>query len=182
MGGQKEKKVLGDDHRLASYLSSLLHKALHYHDVDGLPQIMLHELGHDHSFALNKATYLVDNPDFNHLLGVAGYSHDECHFHKEDMWNNPHSFINDMKDAKYHNSVRSFLNDSLKRKDINLNDAKEVKELGKHLGIEVPEFFAWTMKHGNHGLLLFERKNDEECHWRKSLLQNVAALLSFCGI
>lgn len=177
-----DKNAFGDDHRLASYLSGLLHKALHFYDVDGLPQIMLHELGHDNSFALNKATYLIDNPDFNHLLGVAGYSQNECHYHDEDMWKDPYSFLSDMKQAEYHNSVREFLSDSLKRKDIDLDSAKEVKELGTNLGIEKPEFFSWNMKYGNHGILLFERKKEENNPWRKGFLQNVAALLSFCGI
>ncbi len=182
MCGQTGAKNLTDDYKLASYLSGLLHKALQFHDVDGLAQIVLHELGHDHSFALNKATYLIDNPDFNHLLGVAGYSHDECHYHNDDMWKDPYNFLNDMKTAEYHNHVKAFLNDSLRRKDINLNSATEVTELGTHLGIEKPEFFAWNMKHGNHGLLLFERKEEEGNDWRKGLLRNVAALLSFCGI
>jgi hypothetical protein len=176
------KKVLSDDQRLASYLSGLLHKVLHYHDVDALPQIVLHEIGHDHSFALSKATYLVDNPDFNHLSGVAGYDNCECGLHHEDMWKDPYSFAKDMKEAQYHNNVRAFLNDSLKRKDVNLNDASEVKDLGKLLGLQNPEFFAWSMKHGNHGLLLFEKKEMDENPWKKDLLRNVSALLSFCGI
>lgn len=182
MEADVDKKVLSDDYRLASYLSGLLHKVLLYHDVDALSQILLHEIGHDDSFALNKATYLVDNPDFNHLLGVAGYDHHECNLHHEDMWEDPYSFAKDMKDAEYNNTVRSYLNDSLKRKDLNLNDASEVKELGKDLGIENPEFFAWNMKYGNHGILLFERKVEEDSSWRKNLLMNVAAMLSFCGI
>ena len=98
------------------------------------------------------------------------------------MWEDPHTFEKDMKDAHYHNNVRAYLNNSFTRKDINLNSAREVEDLGKHLGIEAPEFFSWKMKHGNHGLLLFERKKDESCEWRKNLLRNVAGLLSFCGI
>ncbi|MFH1461424.1 MAG: hypothetical protein ABIF12_00540 [bacterium] len=182
MCAQINKKGLGDDQQLASYLSGLLHQVLHYHDVGSLSQIVLHELGHDHAFSLNKATYLIDNPDFNHLLGVAGYCNNECHLHSKDLWKDPYSFVNDMKDAHYHNNIKTYLHDSLKRKDINLESAKEIKELGKYLGLENPEFFSWKMKYGNHGLLLFDRKQEEESHWRKDLLHNVAALLSFCGI
>lgn len=171
-----------DDHALASNLSGLLHKVLNHHDADGLAQIVLHELGHDNAFKFNKATYLVDNPDFNHLLGVAGYNHCECHMHKNDLWQTPNSFLTDMKDAEYHNSVRAYLNDSLSRKDINLNDSNEVKELGVHLGLNEPHFFSWKMKHGNHGLLLFENKDPMGSSWKNGLLRNVAALLSFCGV
>lgn len=171
-----------EDYKLTSNLSSLLHKVLNYHDVDGLSEMVLHELGHDNCFGLKRATYLVDNPDFDHLLGVAGYCKKDCSCHKKDLWQDPYSFQSDMKSAEYHNQIQKFLNNSLKRKDINLNDSKEVRELGVQLGIQVPEFFSWNMKHGNHGLLIFEQGEQPVNDWRKKLLSNIAALLSFCGI
>lgn len=173
---------VSDDHRLSDYLSGLLHKVLKYHDVDGLSQMVLHEIGHDTGFGLKKATYLVDNPDFNHLLGAAGYDSCECGYHKKDLWTDPHSFKMDMQKAEYHNSVRRFLHDSLHKREINLNDPSEVKDLGKHIGIEQPKFFSWNMKHGNHGLLIFEKPEKDLGAWKEGLLANVAALLSFCSI
>lgn len=170
-----------DDHRLTSYLSGLLHKVLTYHDINGLPQMVLHELGHDNCFDLKKATYLVDNPDFDHLLGVAGYCKQECCHHKKDLWQDPYSFRTDMKDATYHNHVQNFLHYSFKRKEINLHDSSEVKDLGVKLGLERPNFFTWNMKHGNHGLLIFDENEKPIGEWRRELLANVAALLSFCG-
>ncbi len=171
-----------DDLRLANHLSGLLHKVLAYHDVDGLPDMVLHELGHDNCFGLQKATYLVDNPDFDHLLGVAGFCKKECSCHKEDLWENPFIFKADMKEAQYHNDIKKFLRESLRRKDINLNDSGDVKDLGIHLGINNPAHFGWNMKHGNHGLLIFDKGEKPITSWRKELLANVAALLSFCGI
>lgn len=171
-----------EDYKLTSNLSSLLHKVLNYHDVNGLSEMVLHELGHDNCFGLKKAIYLVDNPDFDHLLGVAGFCKKDCACHKKDLWQDPYSFQNDMKSAEYHNQIQKFLNNSLRKKDINLNDSTEVRDLGKELGIEVPEFFSWNMKHGNHGLLIFEQGEKPVKDWRKDLLSNIAALLSFCGI
>ncbi|MCK4651021.1 hypothetical protein KAT08_02475 [Candidatus Babeliales bacterium] len=173
---------LNDDHRLTSYLSDLLHKVLRYHDVDGLPQMVLHEIGHKNGFGLKRATYLVDNPDFNHLLGVAGYCNKECCYHKDDLWKNPCSFVGDMKDAEYHNNVKSFLHDSLRKKEIDLKNPKDIKELGNDLGIDGPRFFSWNMKHGNHGLLIFENPEKPLDEWKEKLFSNIAALLSFCGI
>ncbi len=175
-----------NNQELATNLSGLLHKVLNFHDVDGLPQMVLHELGHENSFNFSRATYLIDNPDFNHLLGVAGYAHDECHFHKNDLWQDPQSFLKDMDGAHYHNQVRDFLKESLRRNEIDLDSSKEIHELGHCLGLEKPEFFSWNMKHGNHGLLLFDRKevieDPDTLNWRVSFLRNIAALLSFCGI
>jgi len=179
--GMENLNILGG-HQLLSDLSGLLHKVLNHHDVDGLAQIILHEIGHDNAFGLKRATYLVDNPDFNHLLGVAGYCSNECHHHKKDLWENPYSFTKDMQEAEYHNNVRTFLQDSLKRNDVNLNNAKEIVELGVNLGITSPEFFSWNTKHGNHGLLIFQQKDPDKDSWKKDLLKNVSALLSFCGI
>lgn len=177
-----DKNNIKNDYILASNVSGLLHKVLNHYYIDGLAAILLHELGHDNAFKLNKATYLVDNPDFNHLLGIAGYDHEECHMHKDDLWLTPQSFLTDMKDAEYHNSVRSYLNNSLTRKDINLNDSRELEELGKNFGLSNPQFFSWNMKHGNRGFLLFEPKEPQNSSWKIGLLRNVVALLSFCAI
>ena len=173
---------LGDDHRLASYLSGLLRKILHHHDVDGLSQIVLHELGHENSFGLKRATYLVDNPDFDHLVGVAGFCNKECCHHKKNMWESPETFVCDMKDAEYNNSVKNFLKYSLRKKDVNLNDSQEVKDLGKDLGLETPKILSWKMRHGNHGLLLFDKGEKDHSRWKSDFLHNIVALLSFCGI
>jgi len=179
---KKKKNFTTDDHRLANHLSGLLHKVLNYHEVDGLSDMVLHELGHDNCFGLKKATYLVDNPDFNHLLGVAGYHKEECPCHKEDIWINPYTFKDDMKKAKYHNDVKKILRDSLRRKDVDFNNSNDVEELAKHLEIDDPNYFTWNMKHGNHGLLIFEQGKKTIDEWREGLLSNVAGLLSFCGI
>lgn len=176
------KNFASDDHRLASHLSGLLGKVLQHYEVDELSQIVLHELGHDDCFGLKKATYLIDNPDFNHLVGIAGYHNGECCYHQKDLWENPFKFKEDMKEANFNNNVKKFLQDSLRRKDIDLNSAKDIKDLGIHLGMEKPEFFSWNMKHGNHGILIFEQGDKQICEWKQGLLANVAALLSFCGI
>lgn len=182
MDNTKNSLFCEHDLNLANHLSGLLHKVLFYHEVDGLPDMILHELGHDNCFGLKKATYLVDNPDFDHLLGVAGFCKNECPYHKNDLWQNPYTFKNDMKKAQYHNDVKNFLRDSLRRRDINLNDSEDVKELGVNLGIESPNYFSWNMKHGNHGLLIFEQGNRPINTWRRNFLANIAALLSFCAI
>lgn len=166
--------------QLIENLSRLPHKILQHHHIDALSQMILHELGHDDCFSLKKAVYLVDNPDFDHLIGAAGFCKNECKHHKTDLWKAPTSFVKDMQDASFHNDVKNFMQKSLKRKEVNIKDENDVKHLGEFVGIEDPQAISWGMKHGNHGILIFEGdKNLPE--WSKDMLRNSVALLSLCG-
>lgn len=177
----KVEDVKKEHQFLMENIFRLPHKILQNYYVDALPQMTLHELGHKDCFDLKRAVYLVDNPDFDHLMGVAGFSKGECKYHKNNIWQEPCKFCDDMKPANFNNDVRKFLKQSLKRKDIDLNNADDVKELGRGLGLEDPHYFAWNMKHGNHGILIFD-EDQTLCPWGRNLLVSAAALLSLCGI
>lgn len=154
-------------------------KILHHHEVNALPQIVLHDLSHDDVFGLDKAVYLVDNPDFDCLKGVAGFSRDECKFHQSDIWNNPQDFHNEMKDASYNSKIQMFLRNGIKRSDVDTHDQDDLVELGKSLGMQNPSFLTWRMRHGNHGVLIFE-VDDQRIARKKDLLRHVGPLLSLC--
>ncbi|MBU1008196.1 hypothetical protein KKA53_03910 [Candidatus Dependentiae bacterium] len=178
MNLEENKKTSGGEQlRLVECLSHLPHKILQNHDLHGLPQLILHELGHHYCFGLTRAVYLIDNPDFDHLVGAAGFCHKECQLHNHDLWSAPNNFAKDMKLATFHNEMRRLVLPSFKRKDIDLHNASEVKSLGSSLGLENPDSVAWDMKHGNHGILLFESSMDFSS-WKRELLKNAVALLS----
>jgi len=161
-------------------LISLPQKILKNHEVPGLEQILLHELAHDNNFGLKKAGYLIDNPEFDCLKGVAGYCSDECNLHKKDVWEEPNTFMSDMQNAKFHNSMNAFLhNASLGKKDVHIHDENDLHELGVRLGMHNPSFFTWNMKHGNHGILIFEDGEHGKLR-RRDWLRNIVALLSLC--
>ncbi len=161
-------------------LLHLPHKILSHHDMDGLAQMVLHELGHHDALSLQRAGYFIDNPDFDCLKGVAGYCSDECKMHKEDVWGAPETFEQDMKDAQFHHQLKTFFQRSLPRKNGDEVDEEAVRALGTTLGMKNPSFITWKMKHGNNGLLLFEDDNNAGLARRKDLLHNFAALLSLC--
>lgn len=163
------------------HLLSIPHKIVCHHDVNGLAQIVLHELGHNNSFGLDKAGYLINNPDFDCLRGIAGYSPDECRHHKQDIWQSPHSFADDMKDAQYHQQLASFSHKSLPRNgEEDVIDQDVLTKLASVLGFKNPSCCVWPMKHGNYGLLLFEVNNATRHAHHRDLLHNCAALLSLC--
>lgn len=167
--------------RLVDHLSKLPHKILQYHDHDSLPQLILHELSHDSGFGFKKAIYLVDNPDFDHLVGAAGFCCDECEKDKEDIWGSPDAFLSDIKGACFHDEVRKIALHSIKKKDETLSGAvADIEEIGRGVGMEHPQFYAWKMKHGNLGILIYEQEKDLT-EAQRNLFENTVALLSLCG-
>lgn len=167
------------DVELLTHLFGLPHKILSHHDVNGLTPMILHELGHTNGLGLNKAGYLIDNPDFNCLKGVAGYCSKECHHHKSDLWSSPHTFADDMSNAQFHRQLATFNDHSLSRKPDHVIDEDAMKEVGRMLGMQNPSFLTWKMKHGNNGIFLFE---GDESHLvrRRNLLHSIIGLLSLC--
>ena len=155
-------------------------KIMNNHEVDGLSQLVLHELGHD--FWLKRASFLVDNPDFDCLTGVAGYHHDECKFHKKDIWSDPLAFEKDMQDAKFHRSVKDFSYGSSIKQRCGSHAQDDLLELGSRLGMAQPNAFVWDLRHGNHGILLFECLPDCKLKNKSTkLVEEVSALLGLCS-
>ena len=160
-------------------LTSIPRKILLYNEVQDLPQIVLHNISHDGVFGFDKAVYLIDNPDFDCLKGVAGFSRDECKFHSEDVWNDPVHFHEHMKCACYNSQMKQFLRNGLKRKDVDTHDENDLIELGNVLGMKNPAFLSWNMRHGNQGILLFQL-NEQNFEKKKNLLMQAGPLLSLC--
>ena len=94
---------------MAQRLLYIPQKILCHHEIEALPQIIMHDLGHKEHLDLNRATFLIDNPDFDFLRGVAGFCKDECKFHKSDLWEDPCSFHQDMSEAVFHKNMKCFL-------------------------------------------------------------------------
>lgn len=166
--------------KVAHSILQLPHKILRFHDVDDLPQLILHELGHDAHFGLNKAAYLVDNPEFDCVKGIAGFDRCECSMHRENVWDAPHEFGSDMRSAPFYNSMKQFIQDmSIKRRDLDIHNPDDLAALGERLGLKNPSFFTWNMRHGNNGILLFE-EGQAACAHHRDLLNYASALLSLC--
>jgi len=64
-------------------------------------------------------------------------------------------------------------------KDKHIHDKDDIQELGLFLGMKNPNSFTWNMRHGNHGILIFEERDCEQKIDRE-LLENIVALLSLC--
>ena len=180
---QRSVELGGSDHDHVHNLLGLPQKIMRHQQVHGLAQLVLHEFGHGNVFQFKKAVYLADNPDFDHLIGVAGFSSDECSLHGMDVWENPLQNIDSMESSAFNREVRSFLRNSIKARGIDFHDKTEVDRLAHDMGMQQPHFLAWDMKHGNHGLLLFEYQDGSTLNVIKhKFLSSAVALLGFCPI
>ncbi len=175
----RNKTDILSNETLVKTLLKLPDKILHHHEVNHLPNLILHDLGHNQHLNLKRATFLVDSPDFDCLKGIAGFCQKECGNHEVDVWNNPDKFTNDMDGAEFHKKINHFLHHSMKRR---ANDEQALSELGRSLGIEKPHIFTWDMRHGNHGILLYDTDNECLCQADNELLHHIAALLGLCPV
>lgn len=161
-------------HLILDRLCQLPQRVLSLHGNDNIAEAVLHELCHN-CLKLNRAAYLVDNPDFDCMKGIAGYACNEPYL-QEVAWETPELFTKHLQQAAFNQRVRSMYYPSmLKAKK---NEEETSKIIATSLGLTNPSFCTWQMKHDNHGILVYETKEPIACE----LVKNGACLLAFCPI
>ena len=148
------------------------------HGRDNVIEFVLHELCHEQCFNLEKAAYVVDNPDFNCLKGVAGFARSEAYEKEADVWKNPDAFSAHMQSSPFNQKVRSFEKESLCKKGA--SDDAIVSEVAQNLGLDHPSYYAWDMKHDNRGVLVYQKCDQEECDC--NYLLDGLCMLGFCPV
>lgn len=175
----KHDERLQRQHEVLRCLSHLPRMMLLLSERDNVPEFVLHDLCHPTCFNLRKAAYLVDNPDFDCLHGVAGLSHDEINIENEDVWHSPDDFSMSMQLSPFNQKVRDIERASQKRSE--LSEEELLNELANILGLEQPSACSWNMKHDNYGLLIFEKAAFDDTAADEYLINGVS-MLSFCPI
>lgn len=160
------------------HLVGLPRKILQLHGRDNVTEFILHELSNEDCFNLERVAYIIDNPDFNCLKGVAGYCRPEAYHAKQTIWQEPDRFSEHMKKAQFNNKVRHFSKPSLVKKGS--SDEQIVRSIAPELGFVHPFFYAWKMKHDNHGILVYEKKDDHADDY-DYLLEGLC-LIGFCPV
>ena len=102
-----ERSEMLKKHAILNHLSTLPQKLLSVHGTENVTEFVLHDLCSTHCFDLKKAAYLVDNPDFDCLKGVAGFSAEEA-YPQDAIWETPELFIAHMKKSAFNNKVRIY--------------------------------------------------------------------------
>ncbi|MCL4361172.1 hypothetical protein M1446_02325 [Candidatus Dependentiae bacterium] len=172
------KNLTVEEIRLLESLSSLPQKMLAVHGISNLTEFVLHELCDQGCFNLDKAAYLIDNPDFDCLKGIAGYSKSECS-NLSDVWNQPDKFSEHMKCSNFNNIVRQIHESSVFKSGKNYEST--VNELAKNLNLDKAVYYSWPMKHNNHGILIIQRPNNNLSSFDQHILKGLS-FLAFCPV
>lgn len=168
-------------HQILQHVCHLPRKiiSLHEHHLDNVSEFVLYELSHKNGFNLHKAAYFVDNPDFNCMKGVAGFCNSDHVGQACDVWQNPEEFSKHMEQSSFNQQVRALCHESARCKGHSQEEM--VKDIAGKLQLKHPHAISWNLKHGNHGLLIVE-KEDEQDPWDTECLHNCAHILGFCPI
>lgn len=159
-------------------LSTLPRKVLQLYGRENVAEFILHELGKEDIFNLKKAAYVVDNPDFDCIKGVAGYCKPESFSAEKNIWDNPEDFTAHMENSEFHKKIRCLCKPSCVKQGA--SDDQIVNEIADELGFEHPAYYSWTLKNNNHGILLYEKDDDQECDC--DYLYEGLYLIGFCPI
>src|SRR5689334_18968556 len=96
---KKERDIL-------NYLNHLPRKMLKFSQEDNISEFVLHALCCQDCFNVDKAAYFVDNPDFDCLRGIAGFSRSEAYPDSYHIWEKPQQFSSHMRTAPFNQQVR----------------------------------------------------------------------------
>lgn len=176
-----ERNELVHYKKLLRCLSCLPKRILALHSLDNISEFVLHGLCNKDCFNLYKAAYFVDNPDFDFIKGVAGFSKDEGDLEWDNIWEDPESFTLFTKSLPFNKRVRTFGTNSIKRKNNNTYD-NLIKNIADNIGFDKPSYCLWDMKHFNHGILVYEKVDNENLALFDEHFIDSLHLLSFCPI
>jgi len=176
----EREDVKGRQASILRSLSVIPKKILSLHGRENVTEFVLHDICQKDCFNINKAAYLVNNPDFKCLKGVAGIAIQEVPQGLwADIWRHNEKFSTYMRNAPFNRKVRDFSQCSLC--SVEIPNDEIIEGVARNLGIEQPAHFSVDMKHGNHGLFIYE-KNEHDDELREKHLIDGVSLLGFCPI
>jgi len=173
----EQKRCWHGNKEVLHTLNKLPRKIMTMHDKHNIVEFVMHELCNDRCFNITKAAYIIDNPDFDCVRGIAGYSQNE-QYDRGDIWTVPDDFTNHMINASFNQKVRSLQRQSFRRN--NAEREAMMHSLADELGMEDYGCCDIVMKHDNHGIFLYEGVIDDEDE-HESFLDGIS-ILSFCPI
>jgi hypothetical protein len=170
---------MSDVQSLSELVSELLqlpkHILKHTHTI-GLTDLLLGHLASEHYFNLKKAAYLLNNPDFDCVKGMAGI--EKCDTNNwKNPWDNPLEHTAILENSAFNKKIKSFSGHGLFKHSPQEDTPRIIKYAEEHLALENPVFIGWPGKHGNYGIFFCEPLDHEAFLQRLSLLEHTTPLL-----
>ncbi len=159
-------------HQVLSRLSVLPKKILALYQEEHVSEFVLHELCNKQCFNMKRAAYFVDNPDFDCLRGIAGYSQEE---HNGEGT----KFSDHLSSCHFNKMVQSISRSSYKRSK--KSDAELLMDLAHELKLKNAQCHTWQLKHDNQGVLIYEMAIQESDDLN-DCIQDGLHLLGFCSL
>jgi hypothetical protein len=163
-------------HHLLYRLSCLPAKIVAAHDQAHLAELVLYELSQKDCFNFDKAAFFIDNPDFDCLKGMAGVSG----IGELDVWQEKENFLKCMEASAFNKAVRAISSCSIEKSGKTVE--ADLRRLADSLSFRNPGWHVFKIKHGNIGLLVFEKQDEQDTQIVKDHLDAGASLLAFCPI
>jgi len=166
---RRQQAILESLSRLPEYL-------IKHHEEQRLADLVLHHMCKDDCFGLQKAAYLVNNPDFACLKGVSGW-------HREDMpvdscaWAGQDIVLSHLERSSFHKNIQNIQACALDHKV----DDNELQDLAREIGFENPRYIIFPIKHGNEGIFLYEKMHTD-AHELTSVITRGACYLGLCPV
>ena len=171
---------VNDRERIFSLLHGL-RKMMQVQSCDNMVEFVLHALAQEGCLDLDRAAYVIDNPDFDCTKGIAGFCKREAYNPATDIWQEADKFSDHMRHASFNQRVRGVSDTSFKRAGRNGQEAADA--LAQKVGMKHYHYCMCDAKHDNHGILLFEHsKEHNTCEQEQEAVENAAHLLGMCPV
>ncbi|MFH0898770.1 MAG: hypothetical protein V1855_04275 [bacterium] len=179
---RKPSGSLVDNDDFLRTLLRMPRKILENHEVDGLAQMVLHELGQKENLDLKRAFFLVSSPDFNYLKGVAGFCGNESSHCCKGMWEDTQMFYGHVQNTAFYADMKKLLQQERYHQDGALQKEEYLEDVGSILGMKSPQIHSWNLRNGNKGIFIFEEGSKKMCSTDKDILDHITALLGLCPL
>ncbi len=175
----KPELLMNRNAQIVDSLRRLPRKMLQLHGLENVTDFVLHELCSKDCFNIPKAAYFVENPAFNCLKGVVGVSTIELPG-IDNIWLNSDQFVKAITQSSFNQQVRSYHYESHKNRGHSPEEMAKI--IAQELGLGDYSFYAWDMKHDNHGLLVCEKSSEPDEHPHEEVMVDGLCLLGFCPV
>jgi len=145
----------------------LPHKILDHHinNIDNIIDMILYSLCNEDCLDIDKAAYIIDNPDFDLIKGLAGFDKKNSYKKKysngidrSNIWQYKDYFKEHINNCEFNNRIKQLSGKSIFNNIENIDE--KIKDIANVIDISNPRYYNWLTKNDNYAIVIFENKKD----------------------